>query len=36
MIGKAAQMANHATRSTQLYDYQREEFSLDEVEKISV
>ena len=34
-LEKAAQMANHAsTRTTQLYDRQREELSLDEVERI--
>jgi integrase len=36
-LEKAAQMANHASmRTTQLYDRRREEFSLDEVEKIRV
>jgi integrase len=36
-LEKAAAMANHAsTRTTQLYDRQREEVSLDEVERISV
>jgi integrase len=36
-LEKAAQMANHAsTRTTQLYDRRREEFSLDEVERIRV
>jgi integrase len=34
-LEKAAAMANHAsTRSTQLYDRRRDEFSLDEVERI--
>jgi integrase len=36
-LGKAAQMANHAsTRTTQLYDRRHEELSLDEVERIRV
>jgi hypothetical protein len=36
-LGKAAQMANHAsTRTTQLYNRQREELYLDEVERIRV
>jgi integrase len=35
--GKAAAMANHAsTRTTQLYDRQRDELSLDEVERIVI
>jgi integrase len=34
---KAAAMANHAsTRTTQLYDRQRDEVSLDEVERITI
>jgi len=33
----AAQMANHASpRTTQLHDRRREEFGLDEVEKVQV
>ena len=36
-LEKAAAMANHAsTRTTQLYDDRREEFSLDEVERIVI
>jgi hypothetical protein len=36
-LGKAAQMANHAsTRTTQLYDRRAEEVTLDEVERILV
>jgi hypothetical protein len=36
-LEKAAQMANHAsTCTTRLYDRQREELSLDEVERIRV
>jgi hypothetical protein len=36
-LEKAAAMANHAsTRVTQLYDRQREEVSLDEVERIVI
>ncbi len=36
-LEKAAAMANHAsTRTTQLYDRQREELSLDEVERIVI
>ena len=36
-LEKAAAMANHAsTRTTQLYDRRREEFTLDEVERIGI
>ena len=36
-LEKAAAMANHAsTRTTQLYDRRRDEFSLDEVERILI
>jgi hypothetical protein len=36
-LEKAAAMANHAsTRTTQLYDRRRDEFSLDEVERIVI
>ncbi len=36
-LEKAAAMANHAsTRTTQLYDRQRDELSLDEVERIVI
>jgi integrase len=36
-LEKAAAMANHAsTRTTQLYDRQRDEVSLDEVERIVI
>ena len=36
-LEKAAAMANHAsTRTTQLYDRQHEEMSLDEVERIGI
>jgi integrase len=36
-LGRAAQMANHAsTRTTQLYDRRAEEVTLDEVERILV
>jgi integrase len=36
-LEKAAAMANHAsTRTTQLYDRQREELTLDEVERIGI
>jgi integrase len=36
-LEKPAQMANHvSTRTTQLYDWRREELSLDEVERITV
>jgi hypothetical protein len=36
-LEKAAAMANHAsTRTTLLYDRRRDEFSLDEVERITI
>ena len=36
-LEKAAAMANHAsTRTTQLYDRQKDELSLDEVERIPI
>ena len=36
-LEKAAAMANHAsTRTTQLYDWRRDELSLDEVERILI
>jgi integrase/recombinase XerC len=35
-LENAAAMANHAsTRTTQLYDRRRDEFTLDEIERIS-
>jgi hypothetical protein len=35
-LEQAAAMANHATRTTQLYDRRRDELTLDEVERIFI